>query len=515
MRKSRNRGWGLLALLVASGQAWPGAIESSYRAAREIIDASVVAMQAERWITEPVPLLIVASGTLFMGAENQGFAPGEPTPTMFHESWAFDPESGILGREYRHARHDGTKEWSKEIFQPDGARWFVDMASGNSFFQAPVLAGDARNATLRRFPSQLLKEALARPESLRAIGRYGPFEGIQALTGAEASLSLFFGRESKMLGWVEYLVDLPSFTDSTVSWRYSAYRPVPGAGHVPYEYTVHINEAVHLDMRVNSVSTDISTVRDFLSIPNAEKTPNNAAIVPPPWHRAELVEAGNGVWLIRHLRTGFHMMFVEFENYLLAVDAPSGYPLLQELPAGDVIGKYNENSLVDHALKMLSERVPGKPVRYAVLTHFHSDHAGGALAYKGNDTSLVVTKSEAPAVRSFLAGTHTLCPEQQNGPVKVREVGARHIINDGNQRVEILDVGPNPHSKNMLVAWLPKQKILYVSDLLTGYSDRPDDAHEHMNRFFLDWVKKKHLKPEVIYTAHGGGRVIPAPGESG
>jgi len=466
-------------------------------------------MQAEPWFAQPVPLMIVASGTLFMGAENQGFAPGEPTPTMFHETWAYDPGTGLLGREYRHARHDGTKEWTKEIFESDGARWYVDMASGNAFYQSSSLAGDARDAVLRRFPSQLLKEALIHPESLRAIGRYGPFEGVQALTGADASLSLFFGRESKMLGWVEYLVDLPSFTDSTVSWRFSAYRPEAGAGMVPYEYTVHINEAVHLDMRVNSVTTDLANVRQFLEVPDSNAVRNEASSAPPPWHRAELVEAGDGVWLIRNLRNGFHMMFVEFDHYLLAVDAPSGYPLLQELPAGDVIGKYSENSLVEQALKMLAERVPGKPLRYAVLTHFHSDHAGGAFAFKGSETSLLVAESEVPAVRSFLAGSHTLCPDQTNGPSKIKEVGSRHVVSDGDQRVEILDVGANPHSEHMLVVWLPSQKILYVSDLLTGYSDHPDEAHEHMNRFFMDWVRNKHLNPEVIYTSHGGGRVIP------
>lgn len=505
----------MLLLLFVSGQAWPGAIESSYRAARDVLDASVAAMQAESWIAKPVPLMIVASGTLFMGAENQGIAPGEPTPTMFHETWAYDPASGLLGREYRHARHDGTKEWIKEIFETDGARWYVDMASQNSFYQSPELAGDARNAVLRRFPSQLLKEALSRPESLRAIGRYGPFEGVQALTGAEVSLSLFFGRESRMLGWVEYLVDLPSFTDSTISWRYSAYRPVTGAGMVPHEYTVHINEAVHLEMRVNSVTSDPYEVRQFLTVPDSKpiRAEGDASGTPPPWHRAELVRAGDGVWLIRNLRTGFHMMFVEFDHYLMAVDAPSGYPLLQELPAGDVIGNHSENSLVAHAMKMMAERVPGKPLRYAVLTHFHSDHAGGAFAFKGDETSLIVSENQAPAVRSFLAGSHTLCPDQRNGPSKIREVRSRHVVNDGGQRVEILDVGPNPHTNNMLVVWLPAQKILYVSDLLTGHSDRPDEAHDHMNRFFMDWLRKKHLKPEIIYTSHGGGRVIPLPGE--
>ena len=513
MKFRNNRGWGLLVLLAVSTNAWPGAIESSYKAAREVIDASVTAMQAEQWIDRPVPLMIAASGTLFMGAENQGLAPGEPTPTMFHETWAFDPRTRVLGREYRHDRHDGTREWIREIFEPDGARWYIDVPSGNPYFEPPAVAGNARNALLRRFPSQLLREALLRPESLRAIGRYGPFEGVQALTGAEASLSLFFSRESKMLSWVEYLVDLPSFTDSTVSWRYSEYRSVAGAGMVPHEYTVHINDAVYLDMHVNSVTTDVSQVREFLTIPASEAERSKASAAPEPWHRAELVKAGDGIWLIRNLRAGFHMMFVEFENYLLAVDAPSGYPLLQELPAGNVIGAHSENSLVRQALKMMREHIPGKPLRYAVLTHFHSDHAGGTFAFENHDVQLIVAESEAQAVREFLSGNHTLCPAERGAALKIREIGSRHVISDGEQRVELLDVGANPHSRHMLAIWMPVQKVLYVSDLLTGRADRPDRAHQNMNRFFMEWVRKKRLNPEVIYTSHGDGRVIPLTSE--
>lgn len=485
-----------------------GAIESSYRAARAVVDAAVEAMEVAAWMNEPGPVIIKASGTLFMSAEHQGRSVEDPTPTPFLETWAFDPESGRVGREYRHSRHDGTVEWMKEVFEPDGARWWVDMASGQAYFEAPSIAGDARGANLRRFPALLLREALERPESLRGIGRYGPFDGIQASTGGDSSLSLFFGRESRMLGWVEYLVDLPSFSDSTVSWRFSGFRRRGRAGLVPHEYTIHINQSVYLDMQVNHVGHDAASVRSFLAV-SQERPADYPESTPEPWARATLEEVGPGIWWLRNLRTGFHMLFVEFENYLLAVDAPSGYPLLQELPAGDVIGDRDKSSLTEFAIHKMAERVPGKPFRYAVLTHFHSDHAGGMLAFRPDETTLLVAEPDAESVNAYLGGSHTLCKVSGGGPGRIRTVDDRHVISDGDQRVEILAVEKNPHSDEMLVVWLPAHKILFVADLLTGVRDRPAGSNDHLNRFFLDWVKKRHLKPEVIYTAHGQGRVLP------
>ena len=99
-----------------SGIAAAGAIESSYRTARKVLEGSMSHMQADHWLNQPVPVLIEASGTFFQGAEHQGRAPGDPTPAEFTEAWAYDPESGRVGREYRQRRPDGTSEWIREIF---------------------------------------------------------------------------------------------------------------------------------------------------------------------------------------------------------------------------------------------------------------------------------------------------------------------------------------------------------------------------------------------------------------
>ncbi len=502
-----------------SGIAAAGAIESSYRTARKVIEGAMQHTGVGEWLARPVPVLIKAQGTFYQGAEHQGRAPGDPTPARFWETWAFDPSSGAVGREYRHLRPDGTTEWLREIYPGGDEQLLINMAAGWAIRLKGGGFDFGRDRNLRRFPPLLLKEAMQYPESLRSMGRYGPFNSVQAQTRSQEGLSLFFGRESQTLSWVEYLIDLPTFADSTVSWKFTDYRMVEGVGKLPWRYGVHVNEAPLTDMEVLYVSTDPEKVGHFLSLPTDMPEPETRVLAgqASPTDRAKLKEVGDGVFSIFNLRTGFHTLFVEFDTYLLAVDAPAGYPLLNELPAGDVVPGLGENALSEHAIRMVRKRVGDKPLKYLALTHFHSDHAGGLFAYGEENVNLLVAASEMEAVSTFLGSTHTLCElDSSRAEFTLQPVRGRKVIFDGSQKVELLDVGSNPHTDHMLVVWLPGQEILYVADLLTGRDGRPDEQHAKLNEFFLEWVKKRRLKPKLILTSHGDGAVwYPVPeGES-
>lgn len=42
----------------------------------------------------------------------------------------------------------------------------------------------------------------------------------------------------------------------------------------------------------------------------------------------------------------------------------------------------------------------------------------------------------------------------------------KRVFQDDRQVVELYDIGPNPHANEMLVAYLPKEKILFQADML-------------------------------------------------
>ncbi len=228
-------------------------------------------------------------------------------------------------------------------------------------------------------------------------------------------------------------------------------------------------------------------------------------------------EFGDGVYYITNLQNGRHMMFVEFTTFVVVIDAPTGLPLLTELPAGNAAPGMGEGGLSKHAIRLIRKTVGDKPIKYLVVTHFHSDHAGGLFAFADQRMRVLAEASEIEAIESFLDRAHTLCGiDPAEARFTLQAVEGRKVMTDTTQRVEILDVGENPHTRHMLVAWLPRERVLYASDLLTGRDGRPDAQFERLNRHFLDWVKRAKLKPRLILTAHGDGPIYyPLPDDPG
>ena len=40
------------------------------------------------------------------------------------------------------------------------------------------------------------------------------------------------------------------------------------------------------------------------------------------------------------------------------------------------------------------------------------------------------------------------------------------MLGDANHRIEVLDVSPNPHANEILVVWLPGERLLFEGDML-------------------------------------------------
>ena len=82
--------------------------------------------------------------------------------------------------------------------------------------------------------------------------------------------------------------------------------------------------------------------------------------------------------------------------------------------------------------------------------------------------------------------------------------GGRHVLTDGEQTLELIDVGPNPHAKEMLVAWLPKQRVVFQGDLFfVPNNDAPTGPPQTSTISFAQKLKDKGLAPQRIASVHG------------
>ena len=88
--------------------------------------------------------------------------------------------------------------------------------------------------------------------------------------------------------------------------------------------------------------------------------------------------------------------------------------------------------------------------------------------------------------------------------VELVENGKR-VFTDGEQVVELYDIGPTSHAKEMLVAYLPKQKLLYQGDLFFApFDDKiPVGPAQPLTAEFGAWLKKSGLDVERIAAVHG------------
>jgi hypothetical protein len=80
----------------------------------------------------------------------------------------------------------------------------------------------------------------------------------------------------------------------------------------------------------------------------------------------------------------------------------------------------------------------------------------------------------------------------------------KRVFEDETQTVEILDVGPNSHAKEMLIAYLPKQKLVFQGDLfIVPLNDAPVGPAQQTTIDFANRVKELGLQVERIAGVHG------------
>ena len=114
----------------------------------------------------------------------------------------------------------------------------------------------------------------------------------------------------------------------------------------------------------------------------------------------------------------------------------------------------------DHAGKMLEEirTVTDKPVKYALLSHNHWDHASGGK---------VMQEAGAQTVMHKLAADYLVAnPGQDTSPPDIVWEGARHDISLGDITIQMHYLGLN-HGLGMTVFVIPEHRVAYIADLVT------------------------------------------------
>ena len=239
---------------------------------------------------------------------------------------------------------------------------------------------------------------------------------------------------------VETWVDHPIFGDMHVELRYSDYRNFGGVG-------APVRTARRCVGMEDFVAV-LSAVR--LNPPDVAKTLSAPAAAVPRVEPAGPVSSekiADGVYLITG---GYESLAVEFRDHVIVVEA-------------------GESEARGLAILAETKRLfPGKRIKYVVTTHPHFDHAAGLPPFAAEGITILIDDPSRYFLEQSLRSPRTLVGDalaKSRRKASVESVMERMVLSDGMRTLELHHVPKHAHSDAMLVAYLPKERILFSADL--------------------------------------------------
>jgi glyoxylase-like metal-dependent hydrolase (beta-lactamase superfamily II) len=197
-----------------------------------------------------------------------------------------------------------------------------------------------------------------------------------------------------------------------------------------------------------------------------------------------------------------HSVAVEFADHVVVIEAP-----LDEQRSMAVITE-------------LKKLIPSKPIRYVVNTHHHFDHSGGLRAYVEQGATLVTQESNQEFYETMFSDPRTLHPDrlaESQKKATIETVADKKVLTDGVRTLELHWIKGNLHHDGMLMAFLPKEKILIEADVFNPPASPANPAAVQQTQSanpntinLIDNVERLKLDFERILALHGPGAVTRA-----
>jgi glyoxylase-like metal-dependent hydrolase (beta-lactamase superfamily II) len=229
--------------------------------------------------------------------------------------------------------------------------------------------------------------------------------------------------------------------------RYTEYKDFAG---VKFPTVLHSHQGdVRLNQGHNFMEVRVSSVQPNATVA-ALAIPDNVRQASAPALRVESQKLADGTWLVAG---GSHnSVALEFRDFVTVIEAP-----LNE-----------ERSLA--VIAEVQKLVPNKPIRYLVNTHHHFDHSGGLRTYVAEGATIITHQGNRefydqvvfhPSVRTMQPDRLSLAPRAP----AFETTNQKYVVSDGIRSLEVYTVQGLGHSQGMLIAYLPKEKLLVNADL--------------------------------------------------
>jgi len=166
----------------------------------------------------------------------------------------------------------------------------------------------------------------------------------------------------------------------------------------------------------------------------------------------------DGVFLILG---GYASIAVDFGDYIVVLEGPQS--------------EARANQIIAEAKRL----IPGKPIRYVVNTHHHIDHSSGLRTFVDEGATVVTHEVNKAYYERMFTLPHTLEPDrlqQSKKKATIETVGEKKVMTGGGHTIELYHVRGNGHNEGLLVAYLPKEKVLFEADVYNPPPQPPTAA---------------------------------------
>ena len=195
----------------------------------------------------------------------------------------------------------------------------------------------------------------------------------------------------------------------------------------------------------------------------------------------------DGIYLILG---GYASLAVDFGDSIVVFEGPQS--------------EARANQVIAEAKRL----IPGKPIRYVINTHHHIDHSSGMRTFVDEGAIVVTHEINKAYFEKLFALPHTLSPdrlEQSKKKARFETVGAKKVMSGGGRSFELHHARGNGHNEGLLVAYFPKEKILYEADLYNPPPKPPVAAPATISPYVLslgDTINRLKLDVQRIIPVH-------------
>lgn len=145
-------------------------------------------------------------------------------------------------------------------------------------------------------------------------------------------------------------------------------------------------------------------------------------------------------------------------------------------------------------------------IRYVINTHGHFDHSSGLRTFVAEGATIITHQQNKSYYEKIFAQPHTLNPDKQEQAKKklsIETVTDKKVLTDGNHVIELHRMQNSLHNDGLLVAYLPKEKILVEADAFNPPADVNAPATPNPNNFNLvENLNRLKLDVETIIPVH-------------